>query len=76
MSILYEQLEATALTLTRQEKASLALALINDLDRAEDPEVERLWIAEAESRLASYEAGSLETIPGEKALAAIRKLLK
>ena len=76
MSIVYEQLEATALTLSRQEKAALALALINDLESAEDPNVEQLWIAEIESRLAAYEAGSLKTIPGAKAFAEIRRLLK
>lgn len=76
MSIVYEQLEATALTLSRQEKAALALALINDLESAEDPNVEQLWIAEVESRLAAYEAGSLKTIPGEEAFAEIRRLLK
>ena len=48
--------------------------LIDDLDPGQDPEIEKLWIEEAERRYAQYLRGEVEAIPGDEVMAEARKL--
>ncbi|MDR4498959.1 MAG: transposase [Candidatus Scalindua sp.] len=48
MLLKVKKIEEEALQLPSHERAKLAEHLINSLDEDEDPEVERLWIEEAE----------------------------
>jgi hypothetical protein len=47
MSALYDQLEQQARLLSVEERAKLALILIEELDSLLESNVEQLWIAEA-----------------------------
>jgi putative addiction module component (TIGR02574 family) len=75
MTIL-EELEQRAASLSSDERAKLAFALIRSLDEGSDETgVEEAWRIEAERRLDQAEAGKDELEPGEAVLSKIRSRL-
>lgn len=70
------ELEAQALKLSRRERARLAQRLISSLDREVDADAERLWLAEAERRLAELKSGKVAAIPAERVIKKIRTALR
>jgi len=56
-----EQLLDTILALPASERAVIADAVMNSLEPP-DPEIERAWAEEAQSRFEAYKAGKLESI--------------
>jgi putative addiction module component (TIGR02574 family) len=61
-----------ALTLSADERAALAAALIETLEvGSADADVEAAWAAEIERRIADIDAGVVKTIPWPEARAAI-----
>ena len=76
MSSQFDELSKRVRALPAKEKVELVRALIDDLDPGKDPDVEKLWIAEAERRYAQYLRGEVEAIPGDEVMAEARKRLK
>jgi putative addiction module component (TIGR02574 family) len=79
MSKPLDRIEAEALELPPQERARLAHRLLDSLEapEVEDPaEVERAWKAEIERRVAIYDAGKAELVPGEQVLREARDRLR
>jgi putative addiction module component (TIGR02574 family) len=76
MSSQFDDLTKRIQALSAQEKAALVRVLIDDLDPGQDPEIEKLWIEEAERRYAQYLRGEVEAIPGDEVMAEARKRLK
>ena len=76
MSVLFDELEKQARTLTPREKASLARILIEELDASHDAGVEQLWIDEAQQRYDAFRKGELEALPGDVVMARARSRLK
>ena len=70
------EVESQALKLSRSERARLAHRLISSLDEKADPDVERVWLAEAERRLAELKSGKTVAIPAEKVLKKVRAALR
>ena len=70
-----EQLAAEALALSSEERALLADRLVESLNDAESNHLDQLWAAEAERRLDNVRSGRVQTIPGEEALAQVRRAL-
>lgn len=60
-----QEIAALALKLDPAERFELVDQLIHSLDRP-DPEIDRIWLAEAERRLAAYRAGKIQGIPAEE----------
>lgn len=58
-----QEIENEVLSLPPQERAIIAEHIIRSLDDEEDPEVERLWIAEAERRYKEYKEGKVKARP-------------
>jgi putative addiction module component (TIGR02574 family) len=56
-----------ALTLKPAEKAELIDKLLSSLDKP-DPEIDKLWAEEAESRIDAYERGEIKAVALEKVL--------
>ena len=54
------------------ERLSLVDRLIASLNLPTQAEIDRLWAAEAERRLAQIDRGEVELIPGEQVFADIR----
>jgi putative addiction module component (TIGR02574 family) len=69
------ELESQALKLSRRERARLAQRLIASLDQDVEADTERLWLAEAERRLAELKSGKVAGIPAEKVIRKVRSAL-
>ncbi len=54
----------TALKLPPDERFALIDELLHSLDRP-DPDLDRIWIEEAERRLAAYRSGRVQGVPAE-----------
>jgi putative addiction module component (TIGR02574 family) len=70
------ELESRALKLPRRERARLAQRLISSLDPDMDANVDKLWLQEAERRLAELKSGKVAGIPAEKVLRKARSALR
>jgi putative addiction module component (TIGR02574 family) len=66
-----EEVESAALQLPQEARARLAARLIESLEE-EDDEVERAWAEEIARRVREIDAGEVELIPGEQAMAELR----
>jgi len=75
MPMTMEELAAEALTLPSEERALLADRLVESLDAGEANRIDRLWATEAKRRRDEVRAGAVRTIPGDDALAAVRRSL-
>ena len=53
-----------AMQLEPSERFELAEELLRSVEQV-DPEIDRLWLEEAERRLAAYRAGKVKGIPAE-----------
>ena len=76
MSALYDQLEQQARLLSVEERAKLALILIEELDSLLESNVEQLWIAEAQRRYQAYLKGEISLRPGDEVMSEARSRLK
>lgn len=74
MSNQLEVVEAQALKLTAEERARLADRLIASL--FEGSEVEEVWAAEVERRIAKIESGRTRLIPAAESIARARAAIK
>jgi len=76
MARLAREVESQALKLSRRERARLAHRLISSLDQEADADAERLWLAEAERRLAELKSGKVAAIPAERVIKKVRSTLR
>jgi len=61
--------------LSTQERAELADRLVESLARAIPPDIAEVQTAEVRRRIAQVEAGEVTLVPGEEALAQVRRIL-
>lgn len=70
-----EQLADEALAFPSEQRALLADRLVESLDAAEVSRLDRLWGAEAKRRRDDVRQGRVQRIPGDEALARVRRSL-
>ena len=70
------EVESRALRLPRKERARLAQRLISSLDQEVSPDVDKLWLREAERRLHELKSGNVPGIPAEKVVRKARSTLR
>jgi putative addiction module component (TIGR02574 family) len=70
-----EKVTEEALALPAADRAELADRLVESLDPAEDDRIRQLWLNEARHRIDEVRTGKVQTIPSDKAIAAIRQAL-
>ncbi len=75
MPMTIEQIAEEALALPSEQRALLADRLVESLDAAEANRLDRLWAAEAKRRRDEVRHGIVQTIPGDEALARVRRSL-
>lgn len=75
MPMTIEQLAQEALALPSEQRALLADRLVESLDAAETNRLDRLWAAEARRRRDEVRQGKVQTVPGDEALARVRRSL-
>ena len=73
MNMTVEQIAEEALSLPSEARALLADRLVESLDPAEDGAIRQLWAAEALRRRDEVRSGRVKTIPGDEALARVRR---
>ena len=66
MSRTLEELLSEAARLPEQDRATLAGFLIESLEGPSDPDVDSLWAAEIERRVADIDSGRETSIPWEE----------
>ncbi len=71
-----EQLTEEILSLPSASRALLAEKLVESLEFDTDPIIQTAWNTEAKKRRDEVRNASVQTIPGEEALARIRQLLE
>lgn len=69
-----EQIATEALSLPTEDRAALAERLVESLDAAELNRIDHLWAEESRRRLDEILQGTVETIPGDVALARARRV--
>jgi len=69
------EIEKHAQELPAEDRARLALALIESLDQGRDEDAEELWLDEAERHLEDCRAGRVEAIPANEVFEGIEKKL-
>ena len=70
-----EQLMEEILSLPSQSRAMLADKLVESLEFDVDSEIQALWITEAKRRRDEIRNGVIQPVPGEDALAQVRRLI-
>jgi len=75
MSSTLSELKKKASQLPEEERAELALSLIESLDGPVDSDVEEAWQQEIERRVRQFERGEVELIPAEEVFARARRRL-
>ncbi len=70
-----KDLEKMASSLSRKERAVLALYLIKSLDESDEGNLEALWLEEAKERMEAFDGGKIKAVPAEEAINTIRKKL-
>ena len=74
MSDTLDDLEKKARSLTPEERARLAEALLASLQEPQLAEIEQAWAREIEKRTAAYDRGELQTISAEEVFAEAKQL--
>ena len=75
MPMTADQLAREAMALPSVERARLADRLVESLDVTGTESIDQLWGAEAKRRLDEVRQGTVQTIPGDEALARVRRSL-
>jgi putative addiction module component (TIGR02574 family) len=65
-----------ASSLTAEERADLAAALLDSLEASQDPEAESAWQQEISQRAADLDFGAAKTIPWREVLSKVSSALK
>lgn len=75
MPMTIQQIAEEAFTLPSEERALLADQIVESLDADESNPIDGLWAAEATRRRDEVRNGVVRTIPGDEALARVRRSL-
>jgi putative addiction module component (TIGR02574 family) len=75
MSTALAELKQKASQLSENERAELALALIESLDGEPEVGVDEAWRIEIARRIAQIERGEVQLIPGDDVFARLRRKL-
>ena len=75
MAMTIEQIAEEALALPSESRALLADKLVASLDTAAFSRTDQAWLAEARRRRDDVRSGKVQTIPGDEALANVRRSL-
>ena len=76
MTTLVEELSARARTLSLEDRACLAEALLESLQEKSDADAEAAWEREIERRVAEIESGAVKLVAAEDVHAEARRLIR
>ncbi len=73
MSTVSDKVMDEVLSLPADARMSLVEKLLASLNLPTQPEIDRVWVEEAERRVAQIDRGEVELIPGEEVFAKLRQ---
>ncbi len=73
MSTVSDKVMDEVLSLPTDARMSLVEKLLASLNLPTQPEIDRVWVEEAERRVAQIDRGEVELIPGEEVFAKLRQ---
>lgn len=73
MPVVVKKVFEEALSLPAEARVSLVEKLLTSLNLPAQQEIDRLWVEEAEGRIAQINKGEVELVPGNKVFSNIRK---
>ncbi len=76
MTTTFAEVEEKARQLPSEDRARLALLLIESLESGEDGDINEAWRLEVESRWATLERGEAQTVPASEVFAEVRRALR
>ena len=71
----FSEIQSELAGLPANERAKLALALVESLEPEEEGDIAEAWRVEAERRYEQYRRGEIKAIPGEEVFANVRRRL-
>ncbi len=71
-----EQLTEEILSLPSASRAILADKLVESLEFDTDSTIQSIWVTEAKKRRDEVRNGSVQAIPGDQALAQVRRMIE
>jgi putative addiction module component (TIGR02574 family) len=71
----FSEIQKELSELPADERAKLALALVESLEAEEEGDIAEAWRIEAERRYEQYLRGEVQAIPGEEVFANVRRRL-
>ncbi len=71
----FSEIQKELSELPADERAKLALALVESLEPEEEGDIAEAWRIEAERRYEQYLRGEVKAIPGEEVFANVRRRL-
>lgn len=75
MAMTVEQIAEEALALPSESRALLADKLVESLNTAALSRIDEVWLAQAKRRRDDVRSGKVQTIPGDEALAKVRRTI-
>ena len=69
------ELEQKVTQLSADERAQLALFLLQSLEPADEGDIDEAWRVESERRLAQIESGEVQSVAGDDVFARVRRRL-
>ena len=72
----FAEIQRELCELPAEERAKLALALVESLEPEDEGDVAEAWRVEAERRYEQYKRGEVQTLPGDEVFARIRSRLR
>ena len=73
MTSAVQDLYQKASALSIEDRAALAVLLLESLEGAADKDVEDAWVEEIERRMTDYRAGRIKTIPWQEVRARLHR---
>lgn len=67
-----DEILRAALSLPGEDRANIADRLLQSLDEEDQSDIDRLWVKEAEDRIAAYDRGEIGAIPTDEVFAALK----
>lgn len=72
----FAEIQREVSELSSEERAKLALALVESLEPEDEGDVAEAWRIEAERRYEEFKRGDVQAIPGDDVFARVRSLLR
>ena len=75
MNSILAELEQRATQLPAEDRAQLALFLLQSLESADEGDIDEAWRVESERRLAQIDSGEARSVPGDEVFTRVRRRL-